>query len=394
MALPAVSIEIQNGGLGQVIPTDDAIVGLMLQCSVAPAGLSLATAKQIFSLSEAEAVGIDAAYDGENEVKCWKHIKEFYDEAGTGAELWIIVISQATTMAQMCDKTLTHASLLLNAAAGKIRVLGVTRSPSDGYTPDDDDGIDADVYAAITKAQALAVEQSAAFKPLRIILEGHAFNGTAGDLTDLKTLTDNRVAVIIGDTVSGVNAAVGLLLGRISKIPVQRNIGRVKDLALSIATAYLGTTALSSAESSVAAIHNKGFVTFRRHAGLAGYYFTDDPTATGATDDFNSLARGRVVDKAIVLAYRVYVQEILDEILIDSFGRISAAKTGYYQAIIDNQVNQAMTANGEISSFSSYVDPVQNVLSTGKVCVELRIVPVGYAKEILIKLGFDNPANA
>lgn len=395
MALPGITIQIQNGALGQTPATDDGVAGLILQ-GPAPSGLAVGTPAQLTSLADAEALGITASYDTTGTVRVWKHINDFYAEAGTGAVLWIMIISQATSLETMLNvATSTGAIVLLNAAQGKIRLLGATRSPAGGYSPDTAaNQVDADCINAINNAQTLATQYANTFRPLRVIIEGRSYTGNSATLTDLKTRDDNRVALMIGDSVSGAGSAIGLLLGRLAKDPVQRNPGRVKSGALSINTAFLGTAAFAAEEAEVPTLHDKGWITFRKYVGKAGYFFTDDPTATLATDDYNSIARGRVIDKAIVLAYSTYVEEILDEIEIDAQGRIALDKAKYYQSIIERTINTQMTANDEISAVSAYVDPEQNVLSTGQLCFELRLRPVGYAKTIVVKLGFDNPAIA
>lgn len=394
MALPGVSIEIQNGNLGQVAPTDDSVVGMILQ-GVAATSLQLATAAQVFNLDEVEALGIDAAYDTTNSVDVYRTIREFYDEAGSGAELWIMLVAQALTVEQIVDIANNHAKKLLNDANGRIRVWTVGRFPAAGYTPTTTNAMDVDIENAINKAQALCEDFASRFAPCRCILPAYAYTGTVASLPDLKTRDDNRVSILLGNTKTGGNSAVGLLLGRLAAVPVQRNVGRVKDGAVEANAIYFGSSTLEAAESTSTSAHDKAFITFRRHIRKAGYFFTDDPTATAATDDYNSLARGRVIDKAIVLAYDVYVNEILDEIEIDTTtGRIALDKAKYYQTIVQNAIDTAMTANGEISGVNVFVDPAQNVLSTGQICIELRIVPVGYARQIIVKLGFYNPANA
>jgi len=396
MALPGVSIQLQNGALGQVAQTDDAVVGMLLQGPAITSGLQLLTPTLLTSLEDATTLLVTAAYDTTNTVRVYKHIKEFYDEAGTGAKLWIMLVSQAVSMEDMVDKAeANYAVKLLDAAGGTIRVLGVTRSPAGGYTPDiTANQVDLDVITAIDFAQALGNEYTGKFAPVRILLEARAYTGTSGSLPNLKLRDDNRVALLLGDTVTGGNGAVGLLLGRLAAIPVQRNPGRVKDGSLTFAAAYIGSQTPEVAAGAVTTIHDKGWITIRNYPRKAGYFFTDDSTSTASTDDYNSLARGRVIDKAITLAYDTFVNEILDEVEIDpTTGRIAVDKAKYYQAIIANTIDTAMTANGEISSVSTLVDPAQNVLSTGKICVELRIVPLGYARFILVKLGFNNPAN-
>jgi hypothetical protein len=186
-----------------------------------------------------------------------------------------------------------------------------------------------------------------------------------------------------------------LLLGRLAVIPVQRNAGRVKNGSLNITEVYIGAETFLDVQSDIEAIHDKGFVTFQQYVGKSGYYFTDDPTATASTDDYNTVANGRVIDKAVILAYNVFVNELKDEILINAnTGQMQTVRTKYFQSLIENQINTSMTANSEISSVSAFVDPAQNVLSTGEVCVSLEIVPVGYAKTFKIQLGFSNPVNS
>lgn len=394
MALPRINITIGNGALGLTVPTNDALAGMILQ-GPAAASLAVGVPKLLTSLQDAVDVGIDADYDTDNSVKAYKAIREFYEGAGTGANLWIIIISQAVSMATAMDVSQTeYAVKLLDAASGGIRMLTIVRNPAVGYTPTVAAGVDTDLPSAITKAQALATLYKNQYKPLRVILPVYAYTGVAADLADYRARTDDRVAVCIGDSISGTTAGVGILLGRLASQPVQRNPGRVKTGALPITQGYIGTETVEAAGNDPATIHDKGYISLRQHVGKAGYYFTDDPTCTAATDDYGQLANGRVIDKAIFLAYTTYVNELLDEILIDpATGKISTVQAKYLQQICQSTIDNTMTAAGEISGVTVEVDPAQNVLSTGKICVKLRIVPVGYARVIEIELGFSNPAN-
>lgn len=392
MALPKVSIVLTSGQLGLVAPGADGVVGIVFN-SIAASGLALGVSKQGFGLDEFEAVGITAAFDTTNTLKVWRQIKEFYDEAGDGAELWVMLVSQATTMTSILDKTQAFAKKLLDDAAGRIKLLGVGRNPAVGYTPSTTaNQIDLDVITALVTGQALADDQLAIFRPINIVVGAYAYTGTTSTLVDLKAQTKRNISILIGNSESGARAAVGLLLGRLASVPVMRNPGRVKDGSVTMTAAFLGTAAFETVDSSAIAIHDKGFITLRKYTGKAGYYFSDDPTAVASTDDYSSLARCRVINKAIRIAYATYVEEILDEVEIDpTTGFLSAAKAKYYQSLIERAVNTAMA--GEISGFAAYVDPTQNVLSTNKICIDARIVPFGYAKEIEVSLGFANKLN-
>lgn len=387
MALPKVAITLGNGNLGASAATDDGVAGLVLT-GVATAGLPLGTPKVIFSLSEAQDLGILAT--GSN-ASAHRHIREFYDIAGEGAELYIMTVADTVTLTQMADLTnATGAAKLLDAAQGRIRLLGLTRTPAGSYIPALTDGLDKDSLDAISKAQQLALAYGAQYKPVRVLIEGRKLDTTnLATLKDLRTYTANHAGVVIGSTTNDGSASVGLVLGRAASIPVQRNLGRVKDGALPILSAYVNTSKAEDLTSGDL-LHDKGYIFLRTFVGRSGYYLNDDPMCAPVTDDYSQLALGRVIDKATIVAYQTYVEELNDEITIDESGKISVPVIKYLQNKIESAVNLAMV--DEISSFSAYIDASQNVLSTGKLTVKAAIVPMGYTKTIEVLLGFTNPA--
>tara|TARA_R110000823_G_scaffold309594_3_gene433964 strand:+ start:1460 stop:2635 length:1176 start_codon:yes stop_codon:yes gene_type:complete len=383
--LPGVSITINNDQLGQTNQTADTIAGLIATgVTVAGAGnVTVNLPYQLFSLEDAEAIGITA---GGTNAYAHSQIKDFYDGAGKGAELWIMLVASTVTMAEMLDVTEDYATVLLDAAQGRIRYLSVTRKSAAGITVAN--GVDEDVDAAAIKGQALAVAYAANFKYLKVIIDVKDFNGTVGDLKDYKTTTHNRVAGLLCGT-SGKNSAVGLLLGRIAGNPVQRNPGRVKDGALGITAAvFTNGAAIETLEASLGAIHDKGYIIMRTIPGKSGYFFSDAPTFTADSDDLNILPRVAVIDKAALIALGVFTDNILEEIPLDDAGKISPAIVAGWKADIENAINQQMTANGEISGTKATIDPDQDILGTNTLSVKLQVLPVGYSKYIEINLGF------
>ena len=89
MGLPNVYIIVNRSGLGQVACTQDGIMGMLLAGAppTLPEDLELNISKSIFSLADAEKVGITE--NGTN-AQAWKQIKEFYDEGGSGKKLWMM----------------------------------------------------------------------------------------------------------------------------------------------------------------------------------------------------------------------------------------------------------------------------------------------------------------
>ncbi|HXS38334.1 MAG TPA: DUF2586 family protein [Flavipsychrobacter sp.] len=389
-----VNVTLGNGALGSVLQTQDGIAGMVLN-GTAEGTIVAGTPFLITSLQDAITAGLTTT----NNPLAYKNITDFYANAlNEGAQLYIMLVPDTMTVAQMADKTNTNGAIkLLQFAGGKVRILGIMSDDAHVYSVGSPvvttNGINADVYTAVTNIQALAQQFFLAEQPFRAVIGGTSFTGTASSLSDLTTEANNRVAVLIGDTVSGANAALGLCLGTLAAIPVQRKISRVKNGPLNTNTAFIATTSADQ-YTQTDAITSKGFITFKAYQSLSGFFFTGDPTATTTTDDYAMLARGRVIDKAHLLAYATFVQEVDDEAPVDpKTGLIDPGFALYLQQQMENQINLSMVANNNCSGVTCFIDPNQNVLSTSQLNVTLKITPVGYATTINVTLSFDNPAN-
>jgi hypothetical protein len=393
MSLPNVNISITNGQLGSLIPSADAVAGIVLTGS-SEGSISAGTPFLVNSLQQALNLGLSQ----NNNAFAYKHIKEFYDEAPAGASLYILLAPPTFKVNQLADKTNASGAInLLSFAAGSIKLLGIVCDDTQVYNAQNPlvntNGINADCYTAVNNLQLLALQYFQQQKPFRGIVGGTSFNGAATALNNNTQSNNNRVACLIGDTLSGSGAAVGLLLGFLSAQPVQRKVSRVKNGALALSTAYIGNT-LAEQYGNPDMLFDKSFISFRTFAGKSGYYFNSDATCCSKSDDYASLARGRVIDKAQGIAYNVFVNEIDNEVLINTDGTLDAGYTKSLEQSINNQLNLSMSATGQISGVKSFIDPAQNVLAVNQVNVVLKITPVGYSSAIEIQLGFDNPANA
>ncbi len=390
-----VNITLANGQLGATLQTNDGVTGLVVT-GASEGGYTTGTPILVTSLAAAQAAGIT---EGGNPF-AWRQVREYYDQAGTGAQLYLMLVPPTMTVVQMADYTNANGvKKLLDYAAGKIKVVGLVTDDvaidGAGGTITITDGLNADVYTAVARMDDTATNYFAVHKPFRAIIGGTSYAGVAADLADMAAgTTSNRASILVGDTVSGAGACVGLALGVISSIPVQRKISRVRNGPLSTVAAFVGTNTAEAVEESLAEIAGRGYITFVKYANTSGYFFSGDPTCTATTDDYAMLARGRVIDKAHILAYTTFVQVVDDEVPVNTDGTLDAGFCKWLSQQIVNQVNNTMTANKEISSVSCFIDPAQNILSTNQLNVVLSIIPVGYATRININLGFSNPANA
>lgn len=396
MPLPYVKINFANGAIGGSGAMDDGCTGLICNAVAVSQKFSLSTNYLITSLKGLEDLGIDAESTGAN-ATVYKCVKEFYEEAPKGTKLYLRGAATSVTIEQLTDKTLAHAQALLEYAAGNIRTLIVKVTDAQGYTPTITHAIDAKVETAITKAQALAEGAAEDLKaPILVLLEGRHYSGVPANLPDLTQLTDNRVAVVIGDTVTGSKgAAVGLLAGRIARIPVQRSIARVKDGAMKATEMFIKDFVAESGSPDL--VHGKGFICPRTFVGKGGYYWSDDSIATGPTDDYCLIPRRRTIDKAYRIAYLAMLEQVSEEIAVTAEGKIAAAVCKNMETVMESAIINEMTSRGNLgidpedpndTGVVAYVDPDQNIVATSRLNASLRVRPYGYSKYIEVDLGF------
>jgi len=394
--LPRVKILFENGALGSVAPNADGVAGLVITGNTVIDKFDLARAYILRRLEDLDNLGITADVNDDNAF-IYKHVSEFYAEVGEGAELWLMAFPNTASMSDMVDKTQDTAKLLIQAAGGRLRVMAVAFQPYNGYMPPIVNGLDFDVPVAMFKAQELAEWATTnLFAPLHVILEARHFTGDAVELEDLSVYEHNRVGLLLGDTdENSEGAAVGLLLGRIARIPVQRHIGRTLDGALKILNAYAGNTIIDKVD--VETINEKGYITFRTFTSKAGYYFNDDNLATKVSDDYRSIARRRTIDKAYRIAYATLIDFLNSEIPCTDSGGLVPAMAKSWESEVEAAITSQMTAEGNLGIDTSdpndkgvkcFIDYAQNVVSTGKIEISLKVKPFGYAKYIDVKLGF------
>lgn len=403
MPFPGINIEFINGQLGQTIATPDGIC-LIAVSAVATANFELNKAYEVKSMVDVSALGILPDVDN---YRLHKTLREFYDEAGEGVKCWVIGFSKTTKVSDWftADSVtgLVPIQTALDAAKGEISLIGCVLSPDAEYTPTVTNGIDADIAAAMQKANTfLDSYTKSKYAPASVVFEGYAFNGNKTDLEDLKTMSYERCSVMIGDTEprtgtpASNGAAVGTYLGRLAGSSVQVNPGRVRDGALNVLKAFVVDTPAEQFDTE--ALHDKGYVTLRTHTGKSGYFFVDCPTASSATSDYHYLTHRRVIDKAYRLAYQASLDFLLEDNDVLANGTVNPIYAKTFENALESLIYAEMTANGELSQDTTdpkdrgvicRVDLEHNVVSTGELKIaKLQVRPKGYNRYIDIPLGF------
>lgn len=393
MNLPNVNIVIGNGNMGNISLSDDGIAGLILTGAAVANKLELNKVYVLGSTLELAKLGITA----ETNPLAHKEITAFYNVAGEGAELHLLVVGEATTLTQMCSQDAdSPLRKLVNSAAGRIRLVGINRNTPADYEMTAEKGLDADVITAIASAHAVAEDFLTSIAPFRVLLPALGWDGQTDNLYKPREGSYNRVSVVMAsDGKFGASklysAAIGQVLGRAAKISVHQNLGRVCDGAIA-PKGYL-TDGKTPEEhfSLMNLLEDAGYIFYRTFVGKNGYYLNGDATATDLADDYCFLSSGRVIDKAMVVTYRTYIDDILDNIQVDpAKGTIPVSICKSFEASIIRAVNTSM--GDEMSSFTAYIDPNQNILANGQMTITCKIVPLATLREITVNLSLNNPA--
>lgn len=390
--LPGVKIAFQNGRLGKVSESPDGLLALLVSAEASGGGFELGHPYELNSMADLP-TGINESNNG----VLLKHLRDFYAEAGEGVPLVLYGVPKGKTMTELVakgesDEDAGELRKLITLTGGRLRGVVVALDASDEQEATA--GLVPDVLTAIPKAQETAEwATSELYAPLFVLLEGRGLKRQG--LTDLSELASNRVAVFVGDTSpESKGAAVGLLAGRIARVGVQRNVGRVADGKIKAEALYLEGKPIEEQSAFVAELYAKGYISPRQHVGRVGYYFTDDRLCTADVDDYSQLTSRRTADKAYRIAYGQLLEFLLDELEVEEDGSLHPARAKQWESAVTSAVDKAMTARGELSADQTsgsgcrFTLKPGNVLASSKVEGVLSVRPLGYARYIDVALGF------
>lgn len=385
--LPHVKINFENGRLGSVAPSADCVVGLVCNAVGVDDKLTLEKPYILYRIEGLEDLGVTSAINDVN-AHLYKVVKDFYAQAGDGAELWLLPVAGGKKQSEVLEVS----KEFVKKANGRLRFLAIAVSQDDLTI---ENGLDKDVMVAAAAAQELGEwATNSLYAPLFVLLEAKGVSDdTIVDMPDLTEQGYNRVGILVGDTSqNSTGAAMGVLAGKIASCPVQRHIGRVRDGALAMNTCYIGSKDATVAD--IETLNNKGYITFRTFVGKSGYFFTDDCLATAVADDYRSIARRRTVDKAYRIAYDTILNYVNEE-MYSSDNLLNPSLCESWQTEVESAIISQMTKNGELGvdpndekGVKCYIDYNQNTIATSMFVMSLFVKPCGYSKYIEVKLGF------
>lgn len=367
-----VTFQVLQGGLGRQAEGEDHISAIMFAGVSAPSAYDGAKCKAFNDIEQVKTDGITEGHATYG--KAFYHASEFFRIA-PGATLWLCFSA-------------TYAEMNL-AAAGKIRQVGVFFSTFSDLTS---------VHQA--GATALANEHA----PIQVLA---GYEGTALTLStaaDQGINTAPNVSVLLAGDGGGAGAAlaeslsipyipaVGAVLGAMSKANVHESIAWVERFNLSdgleLETIRLADGNDNPTTATLSALNTKRYLVFRKHIGISGTYLNDSHTSVTATSDFATIELNRTIQKARREIRKVFLPDLNGPLTVDgTTGKLAPGTVKYFENKAARPMN-VMQAAGEVSAFGVYVNPNQNVLSTSILQVQVKIVPRGVARNIVVNIGF------
>lgn len=395
---PKINISFENRVLGQTTPLATGVFGFVASAETVADTFALDTAYQLKSMRDVAALGLNGSVPN---YRLFKALKEFYQEAGEGTELWLYGVEKrylVSTWFEKRDGNPGPVESLLNASHGKIRGIFTIYTPS--VEPIlGDEKIDPDVPTACLTAQTLFENYtSEKYAPYFTIIEGYKFTGEVVGLPDLTVKNYNAVGVMIGSTIFDPDikptTAIGVLAGRLAKYPVRVNAGKVRNGALKPIKMYIDQTLVE--EFDTEALYDLGYITLTTYAGKNGYYFMDDPLACNVSDDYHYLTHRRTINEAYRLAYQANLDFVLDEVPVNNDGTIQAWYAKTIESAVVRLISTSMGADLSVnpedtrdSGVQCFVDKEQNIISTSKLNQVIKVRPYGYNRWIEVVIGFD-----
>ena len=395
--IPSVTVNLSNGNIGGAANTSDGVVAQVIT-GLGTGVIPLLQCCKFVSLADAIAQGLTAAAEPEANL----YVAQFYNDAPLGAVLYLMLAANTTSLVSLCDKTnASGAKKLLDFAVanagGQIRVIGISRSPGVGYTPATVEFIDSDAILAGANAQALSAAYFGQYNPCRVLLGARVADASSETVFVPNTAGFNGVGYTIGGVTIDLYGSVGMatILAKVAATGPQVNIGRVKDGPLSINSWFIGLLPSTPPADGVSpwyeqlnTLIDSGYITATTYPnGTAGYFISDDPMATANTDDYQSLANCRVIDKASIIVYKAFIQYVNDNVQLVPGGTMDPADIVDMQSQIVNAMATGLAGN--ISGKPAcIIDPTQIFTIGTPFKAKIRVTPFGYLKQIEVNLGF------
>lgn len=284
--------------------------------------------------------------------------------------------------------------MILDAALGALRQVGVYFISAAFST------------AEVSALQAQVTTLQGEYKYLNVL-----YGADISAVSDLSTLGDLRalnapnVSVCIGQDGGGKGLALytakgysitdlGAKLGAVAAANVNESISWIENFPMVTDGTEFDTVAFANGDAFVTtsvglreALDDKGYLFLVKEIGLTGTYNNDSYTSVAVTSDLATIENNRTIDKA-KRSLRFYILPKLGSPLrVNTDGTLRVDTIATFKALAEKGLS-LMESDGELSAYEVIINAAQDVVSTSKLELTVKLVPVGVAREIVINIGF------
>lgn len=390
-----ITFKREEGGLARTLASETHISGLIVY------GEGDFNIQLITSVLIAESFGVSF----ENTPVLHYHLSEFF-RINEGASLYIQGVA-------VSDGDYTEAKIMQNYAQGSIRQFAIC----DFKTPITETNDINSLETATGKLQQIADGFWESNTPAIFLLSVKIASTDIALLPDLHTYSNQNVSVVIGQDTAGRGnfisttntsiSCIGTVLGTVSKANVNESIAWVEKQNLVTTYPYdedyTGNVTVARELDSIGfcdaskiseytlaqlnALNDKGYLFGFKHTGITGTYMNDSFTATSLDSDYAYIENVRTISEAIRNINTVLIPKISGPVRVNpDTGYLSTTSVSSLEGFCEEALDK-MVRNGEISGYSVYIDEKQKVLSTSKLAVVLKIVPIGTLRQIEVSIG-------
>lgn len=380
-----------RGGLGRALTGKDHVSAVVVEMAAAniPASLvSVGLYAPIYSVQEADDLGVVYSTGGSNlELDSLRYTIERIFDANEKAVVHL-AIADTTDFKTVSTELIT----VQNKAEGEIRQALLIAASKDFAIGD------------LTTIQASCDVLEAQHKPLSVIYAPNFIGVTIDD--DLRGLDNKNVSVVAAMDGNGEGNALfttynktitagGALLGALSSAKVHENIAWVGRFNMNknpvnefdVIKLADGRLFKDVSNTEINSISDKGYILMIKHIGKAGTYFNDSFTAITETSDYAFIENNRTLDKAIRGCREFLLPSLNAPLYVNEDGTLTEDTIASFKNDAERAL-ETMERDGEVSAFGVTINPAQNVLSTSKLSITIKVVPVGVARNIVVNVGF------
>lgn len=370
-------------GLGQPLQGQDFISGYAHYTTYSlPVGFTVSNVQEIFSVTDLENLGVTASNNDYGVIHY--NVSEFFRLQPKGALYLQINTSNVGGL-------YNELTTLQSYAHGTIRQTLVydQNALSTGN---------------VTLLQTVANTNYTNNKPFEVIYQPQMIGLTLSTLPDLSLLTAKNVSVCIGQDGAGVGAALatsigktvgmgGTTLGAVSLSAVEESIAWPAkfniDSGSEFDTLAFGNGQLYTSQSDglLAQLDARRYIFAEKLIGINGSYFDNPYTAVSSASDYNLIPRNRTIHKAERNIRTIMLPQLASNIYFNADGSIRTDIIKYWESLV-GQALVGMVNAGELSAYSVVINPLQNVLATNTLIINVNLQPVGLANMIVINIGF------